>query len=126
MVQNDLVCSNHFLKQNSFIFFQLKGIGRVLIPRFFRTLFDGGVNEVYFQLKQTKEIFHNTTLSLDCEQASMITCFGKPPHIKVCTEGHLILEYTFDDLMRIKSWHFAIKQFRELIPRSIVAIPVGF
>jgi hypothetical protein len=25
--------------------------------------------------------------------------------------------------MRIKSWHFAIKQFRELIPRSIVAIP---
>ncbi|CAF3845488.1 unnamed protein product [Adineta steineri] len=98
-------------------------IGRVLIPRFFRTLFDGGVNEVYFQLKQTKEIFHNPTLSLDCEQASMITCFGKPPHIKVCTDGHLILEYTFDDLMRIKSWHFAIKQFRELIPRSIVAIP---
>ncbi|CAF3513501.1 unnamed protein product [Rotaria socialis] len=98
-------------------------ISRILIPRFFRTLFDGGVNEVYFQLKQTKEIFHNPTLSLDCEQASMVTCFGKPPHIKVCTEGHLILEYTFDDLMRIKSWHFAIKQFRELIPRSIVAIP---
>ncbi|UJR24952.1 hypothetical protein I4U23_006316 [Adineta vaga] len=98
-------------------------IGRVLIPRFFRTLFDGGVNEVYFQLKQTKEIFHSPILSLDCEQASMITCFGKPPHIKVCTDGHLILEYIFDDLMRIKSWHFAIKQFRELIPRSIVAIP---
>ncbi|CAF3478967.1 unnamed protein product [Rotaria sp. Silwood1] len=98
-------------------------ISRILIPRFFRTLFDGGVNEVYFQLKQTKEIFHSPTISLDCEQASMVTCFGKPPHIKVCTEGHLILEYTFDDLMRIKSWHFAIKQFRELIPRSIVAIP---
>ncbi|CAF2508319.1 unnamed protein product [Rotaria sp. Silwood2] len=98
-------------------------ISRILIPRFFRTLFDGGVNEVYFQLKQAKEIFHSPTISLDCEQASMVTCFGKPPHIKVCTEGHLILEYTFDDLMRIKSWHFAIKQFRELIPRSIVAIP---
>ncbi|CAF1033517.1 unnamed protein product [Adineta ricciae] len=98
-------------------------IGRVLIPRFFRTLFDGGVSEVYFQLKQTKEMFHSPILSLDCEQASMITCFGKPPHIKVCTEGHLTLEYAFDDLMRIKSWHFAIKQFRELIPRSIVAIP---
>ena len=54
----------------------------------------------------------------------MITCFGRPPHIKVCNEGHLVLEYTFDDLMRIKSWHFAIKQFRELIPRSVVAIPV--
>jgi hypothetical protein len=64
-------------------YFVKKGIARVLIPRFFRTLFDGGVNEVYFQLKQTKEIFHNPILSLDCEQASMITCFGKPPHIKV-------------------------------------------
>lgn len=60
-----------------------QGINRVLIPRFFRTLFDGGVNEVYFQLKQTKEIFHNPILSLDSEQASMITCFGKPPYIKV-------------------------------------------
>jgi LIM domain-binding protein 2 len=62
------------------------GIGRVLIPRFFRTLFDGGVNEVYFLLKQTKEIFHSPTITLDCEQASMVTCFGKPAHIKVRDE----------------------------------------
>lgn len=26
--------------------------------------------------------------------------------------------------MRIKSWNFSIKQHRELIPRSVVAIPV--
>jgi hypothetical protein len=26
--------------------------------------------------------------------------------------------------MRIKSWHFTIKHHRELIPRSVVAIPV--
>ncbi|CAF0809002.1 unnamed protein product [Rotaria sordida] len=98
-------------------------IGRVLIPRFFRTLFEGGVSEVYFLLKQTKEIFHNPTISIDCEQGSLITCFGKPSYIKVCTEGHFNIEFTFDDLMRIKSWHFAIKQHRELIPRSVVAIP---
>lgn len=66
-----------------FILCSTKGISRVLIPRFFRTLFDGGVNEVYFQLKQSKEIFHSPTISLDCEQASMVTCFGKPTHIKV-------------------------------------------
>jgi hypothetical protein len=83
MDQNDLVYSILLLFQNQLSFLLIKGIGRVLIPRFFRTLFDGGVNEVYFQLKQTKEIFHNPTLSLDCEQASMITCFGKPPYIKV-------------------------------------------
>lgn len=39
---------------------------------------------------------------------------------QVCTEGRLILEFTFDDLMRIKSWHLAVKGHRELIPRSVV------
>ncbi|KTG06387.1 hypothetical protein cypCar_00040904, partial [Cyprinus carpio] len=40
----------------------------------------------------------------------------------VCTEGRLILEFAFDDLMRIKTWHFNIRQYRELIPRSILAM----
>lgn len=42
--------------------------------------------------------------------------------IIVCTEGRLIVEYTFDDLMRIKSWHFSTRQHQELIPRSIIAL----
>lgn len=44
------------------------------------------------------------------------------PFPKVITEGRLILEFTFDDLMRIKSWHFAVRAHRELIPRSVVAM----
>ena len=43
-------------------------------------------------------------------------------NVVVCTEGRLILEFTFDDLMRIKSWHFATRAHQELIPRSIVAM----
>lgn len=39
---------------------------------------------------------------------------------QVCTEGRLILEFTFDDLMRIKSWHLSVRTHRELIPRSVV------
>lgn len=42
--------------------------------------------------------------------------------LQVCTEGRLILEFTFDDLMRIKSWHLAVRTHRELIPRSVVAM----
>lgn len=42
--------------------------------------------------------------------------------MQVCTEGRLILEFTFDDLMRIKSWHFAVRTHRELIPRSVVGM----
>ncbi|KAG9347128.1 hypothetical protein JZ751_006055 [Albula glossodonta] len=52
----------------------------------------------------------------------MVTQHGKPMFTKVCTEGRLILEFAFDDLMRIKTWHFTIRQYRELIPRSIVAM----
>ena len=40
----------------------------------------------------------------------------------MCTEGRLILEFTFDDLMRIKSWHMAVRQHRELVPRAIVSM----
>ncbi len=44
---------------------------------------------------------------------------------QVVTEGRLILEFSFDDLMRIRNWHFAIRQHRELIPRSVVAMQMG-
>ncbi|XP_076372196.1 LIM domain-binding protein 2-like isoform X2 [Tachypleus tridentatus] len=120
-------------------------IGRTLIPRYFRSIFEGGVTDLYFQLKHPKESFHNTTISLDCDQCFMITHHGKPVYNKglvsgqypndpmkeqyakdnaivVCTEGRLILEFTFDDLMRIKSWHFATRAHRELVPRSVVAL----
>uniref|UniRef100_A0A8C6UW60 LIM domain binding 2a n=1 Tax=Neogobius melanostomus TaxID=47308 RepID=A0A8C6UW60_9GOBI len=52
----------------------------------------------------------------------MVTQHGKPMFTKVCTEGRLIVEFAFDDLMRIKTWHFTIRQYRELIPRSILAM----
>lgn len=114
-------------------------IGRTLIPRYFRTIFEGGVTELNYQLRHAKESFHQTTITLDCDQCTMITQHGKPMYTKVscfsfvlfllndpkllfsylqvCTEGRLILEFTFDDLMRIKSWHFAVRTHRELVPR---------
>lgn len=46
-------------------------------------------------------------------------------HQQVCTEGRLMLEFAFDDLMRIKTWHFTVRQFRELLPRSILAMHVS-
>ncbi|XP_063696877.1 LIM domain-binding protein 2 isoform X2 [Culicoides brevitarsis] len=93
-------------------------IGRTLIPRYFRSIFEGGVTELYFTMKHSKESFHNTSITLDCDQCTMVTNHIKPVYTKVCTEGRLILEFTFDDLMRIKSWHLAVRAHRELIPRS--------
>ena len=50
---------------------------------------------------------------------SLLMCF-----LKVYTEGRLIVEFNFDDLLRIRSWHFAIRNHRELIPRSVIAMQV--
>uniref|UniRef100_A0A674P3F8 LIM domain binding 2a n=1 Tax=Takifugu rubripes TaxID=31033 RepID=A0A674P3F8_TAKRU len=97
-------------------------IGRTLIPRYFSTVFEGGVTELHYILKHSKESFHNSCITLDCDQCTMVTQHGKPMFTKVCTEGRLILEFAFDDLMRIKTWHFNIRQYRELIPRSILAM----
>ncbi|XP_037089617.1 LIM domain-binding protein 2-like [Pollicipes pollicipes] len=97
-------------------------IGRTLIPRYFRSIFEGGVTELYFSLRHPKESFHTTSITLDCDQATMVTHHGKPLLAKVCTEGRFIVEFTFDDLMRIKSWHFATRGVKELIPRSVLAL----
>ncbi|XP_022905310.1 LIM domain-binding protein 2 isoform X2 [Onthophagus taurus] len=96
-------------------------IGRTLIPRYFRSIFEGGVTELYYNLKHPKESFHNTSISLDCD-CTMTTHHGKPLFTQVCTEGRLVLEFTYDDLMRIKSWLFTVRAHRELIPRSVVGM----
>jgi LIM domain-binding protein 2 len=41
---------------------------------------------------------------------------------QVLTEGRLVLEFTFDDLMRIKTWHMAVRAHREMIPRNVVGM----
>ncbi|KAM9819337.1 LIM domain-binding protein 1b isoform 2-T2 [Syngnathus typhle] len=99
-----------------------QAIGRTLIPRYFRSIFEGGATELYYVLKHPKESFHNNFVSLDCDQCTMVSQNGKPMFTQVCVEGRLYLEFMFDDMMRIKTWHFSIRQHRELIPRSILAM----
>ncbi|KAJ6669213.1 hypothetical protein lerEdw1_008022 [Lerista edwardsae] len=86
------------------------------------TSLKGGATELYYVLKHPKESFHNNFVSLDCDQCTMVTQHGKPMFTQVCVEGRLYLEFMFDDMMRIKTWHFSIRQHRELIPRSILAM----
>lgn len=48
-----------------------------------------------------------------------------PVYTRVCTEGRLTLEFTYDDMMRIRTWHLAVRQHRELVPRSSAAAAVA-
>lgn len=97
-------------------------IGRNLIPRYFRSIFEGGVKELYYHIVQPKESFHSntSTITLDCENTTMITYHKMPVFTKVCTEGRLLLEFTMDDMMRIRNWHFAIRHYTEMIPRNVI------
>lgn len=58
-------------------------VGRTLIPRFFRSIFEGGVTDLHWELRHTKESFHQAVVSLDCDQATMVTQHGKPMFTKV-------------------------------------------
>jgi LIM domain-binding protein 1 len=58
-------------------------IGRTLIPRYFRSIFEGGATELYYVLKHPKEAFHSNFVSLDCDQGSMVTQHGKPMFTQV-------------------------------------------
>ena len=60
-------------------------IGRTLLPRYFRSIFEGGVTELYYAVKHPKESFHNTSITLDCDQCTMVTHHGKPMYTKVRT-----------------------------------------
>jgi hypothetical protein len=59
-------------------------IGRTLIPRYFRSIFEGGATDLYYVLKHPKESFHNNFVSLDCDQCTMVTQNGKPMFTQVC------------------------------------------
>ena len=42
------------------------------------------------------------------------------------TEGRLILEFTFDDLMRIRNWQFTVLHHEEFISRSVLTADPSF
>jgi hypothetical protein len=67
------------------------GIGRTLIPRFFRSIFEGGVTDLHWELRHAKENFHAASVSLDCDQATMVTQHGKPMFTKVTENASRIL-----------------------------------
>ena len=86
---------------------------------------------VFAKIEHLPRGVRETTLSgwhVNYKNFAITKCITIEPPVcpfQVCTEGRLILEFTFDDLMRIKTWHFTIRQYRELVPRSILAMHVS-
>lgn len=95
---NTLLPSHSFLSNAHCLFHSSsEAIGRTLIPRYFRSIFEGGATELYYVLKHPKESFHNNFVSLDCDQCTMVTQNGKPMFTQVC----LRLAYTRNRLFNL-------------------------
>lgn len=108
-------------------------ISRTLIPRFFRTYFDGGVTDLSFSLRNPRESqlypHSQSLITLDCDQANIVSIFKHPsmssdPGVVVHTEGHLILDFVCNnyDTLSIKSWKFYTKSCREYVDRTMSAL----
>lgn len=103
-------------------------IGRTLIPKFFRSYFEGGVVDLSIKLRNTREVAHNNSIILECEQTDITTknIFRHPAtnitmNVVVHTEGHLSIEFvsnSFDSLL-IRSWRFYTHQCHEYIDRTM-------
>lgn len=94
--------------------FLFLAIGRTLIPRYFRSIFEGGVTELYYNMKHPKESFHNTSITLDCDQCTMVTHHGKPLFTKVGKFTYFINNY-FEPVDLVNSLATYVLKFHTFI-----------
>nr|CDS30511.1 LIM binding protein [Hymenolepis microstoma] len=97
-------------------------IGRTLIPRYFRSIIESGCNELYFNLRHTRESFHSPFLTLESDNANMVMSMTRPIPAHVIVDAQFTLGFTIDELMRIRTWTFQIRSHRELILRSMLGV----
>ena len=126
-------------------------ISRTLIPRFFRSFGEGGVTDMYFHLVRSQTAIPKdiqtqpqSIITFESDSCTMITKHGRPMFAKICTEGHLYVEFLLNNVqlnesfasnephqaaythphppVRIRNWVFSIRRFSEMIPRSAIAI----
>lgn len=95
-------------------------IGRNLIPRFFKTMFESGVVDMNFSLVHPKEYPSNATnsITIESDHAVMAMHHIKPVMTKIYVEGQFMAEFSADEFMRMRSWHFAIRNHTEFIPKQ--------
>lgn len=99
-------------------------LSRLLIARYFRAIVEyGGVSDLYFILRRCAESMGAGVMRLESDQFVQVTNYGRPSlYAKVCTEGNLVVEFTCDELMRVRLWVFTVRKYYEMIPRSALAL----
>lgn len=105
------VGSSHVIVNGLFLCVSLPAIGRTLIPRYFSTVFEGGVTDLYYILRHSKESYHSSSITVDCDQCVMVTQHGKPMFTKVraCLAARLALLWASGRAaVRLSFWNFKL------------------
>ncbi|KAJ8790043.1 hypothetical protein J1605_004795 [Eschrichtius robustus] len=89
---------------------QVEAIGRTLIPRYFSTVFEGGVTDLYYILKHSKESYHNSSITVDCDQCAMVTQHGKPMFTKA--QDPQVLDQLSKNITRMGLTNFTLNYLR--------------
>jgi hypothetical protein len=112
-------------------------ISRTLIPRFFRSIYEGGVTELHFNLSRggttqvltpsVKTESQGSLVVFESDLCTMTTKYGRPMYAIIFTEGHFSIEFGSEEgqalpSIRIRNWVFSIRRHQELVPRSTIAI----
>ncbi|KAI1717781.1 LIM-domain binding protein [Ditylenchus destructor] len=102
-------------------------IGRLLIPRFYRKIFESGVREMYYLIRMPVQERFNPQQwgmsALDCENVLMVTCHDRPVQSEVHTDCSLFIEfapYNENVGYRIRHWSMEMRNSQELyrLPRD--------
>ncbi|KAE9551671.1 hypothetical protein FO519_005111 [Halicephalobus sp. NKZ332] len=100
-------------------------IGRQLIAKFFRHLFETGVSELYFVPRgmASERSNHWGACAVEIESVAMLTTLDKPVPAKVQTDAKLFIEFgPFEEVFgyRIRQFHIELRSSQEFISQQVV------
>jgi LIM domain-binding protein 1 len=80
--------SKCFIVSHTDKIYPFSAIGRTLIPRYFRTIFESGVKEMFYVLRNpSREYFTNVnTAVLECDGMLLVTKHDRPVYSEVNTD----------------------------------------
>ncbi|VDP14167.1 unnamed protein product [Onchocerca flexuosa] len=98
-------------------------IGRLLIPRYFRSIFESGVKEMFYVIRtpSREQAGGPWTIMLDCDNVLLVSKHEKPVLSEVHTDCKLMCEFTFDDTYgyRIRQWNIELRHCQEFVLRDV-------
>ncbi|VDK71883.1 unnamed protein product [Litomosoides sigmodontis] len=98
-------------------------IGRLLIPRYFRSIFESGVKEMFYVIRtpSREQAGGPWTIVLDCDNVLLVSKHEKPILSEVHTDCKLMCEFAFDDTYgyRIRQWNIELRHCQEFVLRDV-------